>query len=68
MRNLKIYLKQRAKYYIYYSILFIVLLICVTYFIGRPIHFVAPTIGMVTGYGILEVFNYKDWKKNKMNF
>ena len=65
MGNVKRYLKERRKMYLLWATLFSLVFILVHFIVGPPIHYVVPTLALVTGFGLGEWFNYKAWKKNK---
>ncbi|MFB7642048.1 hypothetical protein [Peribacillus butanolivorans] len=65
MGNIKRYLKEQSKSYLLYATLFILIHIIVISIFGPPIHYAVPILAMITGYGLVEIFNYKAWKKNK---
>lgn len=65
MKNIKRYLKEGRKSYLLNATLLILMVIAVISIFGLPIHYGVPTLSLVMSYGLVEIFNYRAWKKNK---
>ncbi len=65
MNHMTLYLKHRKKSYLLYTLLFIIGFIIVIFIFGPPKYYVVPILSMIIAYGLLEVVNYKQWKKDK---
>lgn len=65
MRNIKRYLKERRKLYLLHATLITLIVTIVISIFGPPIHYGVPTLSIVISYSLVEIFNYRAWKKNK---